>query len=199
MEELAEHGYLAVRLRDLYEHWRCGRSLPPKPVVISFDDGYRNVYSDALPVLQALGWPAVLYLHLGMLTRPSGVGPAMVREMIEGGWEVESHTLTHPHLTRLSRAALRSELSTSRKMIQSLFGVRGDFFCYPSGRYDARVVAAVRAAGYLAATTTRPGLASADELFSLRRVRVDGGDSADDVRRRLDDLLSNRSDGWRPS
>ena len=63
-------------------------------------------------------------------------------------------------------------------MLQRRFHVPARFFCYPAGRYDARVIAAVRAAGYLGATTTRHGLAQPSALFELARIRVDGGDGA---------------------
>jgi len=111
--------------------------------------------------------------------------------MIRGGWEIDSHTLTHPDLTTLSGAALRHELVGSRKRLRELFGVRANFFCYPSGRYDQAVIAAVKDAGYLAATTTQPGWARpvADPL-ALSRVRVDGGMSARTVLQLLRDARS---------
>jgi peptidoglycan/xylan/chitin deacetylase (PgdA/CDA1 family) len=71
---------------------------------------------------------------------------------------------------------LKREVADSRWRIQREFGVPARFFCYPAGRYDARVIAAVRAAGYLGATTTRGGLARAIKPFELARIRIDGGD-----------------------
>jgi peptidoglycan/xylan/chitin deacetylase (PgdA/CDA1 family) len=74
-----------------------------------------------------------------------------------------------------------------------LFGVPANFFCYPSGRYDPTVIAAVRDAGYLAATTTEPGFADRAEPYALARVRVDGGLGAAGLLRRLRDLRSSRA------
>jgi peptidoglycan/xylan/chitin deacetylase (PgdA/CDA1 family) len=96
--------------------------------------------------------------------------------MIASGWEVDSHTLTHPNLTAVSPARLWQEVHTSRVVLQRLFHVPVDFFCYPSGDFDAAVVAAVRRAGYLGATTTLPGLAVPSMPDTLDRVRVDGGE-----------------------
>lgn len=168
---LAGHGYHAVTLSLVYEHWRRGARLPGRPVVLTFDDGYPGDVSVALPVLRKHRWPGVLNLQIGNLV------PARVRALLRGGWEVDSHTFTHQDLTTLDAARLRHEVADSRVWIQRVFGVRASFFCYPAGRYDARVVRAVRAAGYLAATTTRFGLARPSQgLYALSRIRVDGSD-----------------------
>jgi peptidoglycan/xylan/chitin deacetylase (PgdA/CDA1 family) len=168
---LTAHRYHAVTLDQAYARWRRGASLPPRPVVLSFDDGYPGDVSVALPVLRRFGWIGVLNLQIGNL------GPTRVRKLISAGWEVDAHTFTHPDLTTVDAARLAHEVAGSRRWIQRVFHVPVDFFCYPSGRYDAAVVAAVRRAGYLGATTTRFGLASpADGMFTLDRVRIDGSD-----------------------
>jgi peptidoglycan/xylan/chitin deacetylase (PgdA/CDA1 family) len=102
--------------------------------------------------------------------------PQQVRALIRAGWEVDSHTVTHPDLTTLPDAQLRRELVDSRAFIRRHFKVPAAYFCYPAGRFDARVVAAVRAAGYRAATTTQPGLGAPGMRFTLDRIRVDGAD-----------------------
>jgi peptidoglycan/xylan/chitin deacetylase (PgdA/CDA1 family) len=173
---LAEHGYHAVTLLHVYEAWQGRALLPPNPVVISFDDGYRTQFTNALPLLRALRWPGVLDLEVRDQTRPWGLSPARVRALVAAGWELDSHTITHPDLTTVDAVRLRREVAGSRTILQTEFHVPVDFFCYPSGRYDDAVVAAVRAAGYLGATTTRYGLASPDEVYALRRVRVDEKD-----------------------
>jgi peptidoglycan/xylan/chitin deacetylase (PgdA/CDA1 family) len=97
--------------------------------------------------------------------------------MVDAGWELDSHTLTHPDLTTLPGAELKREVAGSRRRLQELFGVPVDFFCYPAGRYDDEAIAAVKSAGYAGATTTVEGVASPhDDRFELPRVRVDGSD-----------------------
>jgi peptidoglycan/xylan/chitin deacetylase (PgdA/CDA1 family) len=100
----------------------------------------------------------------------------MVRRMIRNGWEVDSHTLTHPDLVTVSSAQLWQEVHTSRVVLQRLFHVPVDFFCYPAGAFDAAVIAAVRRAGYLGATTELPGPAVRSEPDTLHRIRVSGGE-----------------------
>ncbi len=176
MRWLARHGYRAVTLRDVWDHWHRGATLPPKPVVISFDDGYRSVAQAALPHLKARSWPGVLNLTVKNLRVSGGLSEFKVRMLLAAGWELASHTLTHPDLPSLDDRELAREVTRSRAVLRARFGVPVDFFCYPAGRYDARVIRAVRRAGYLGATTTVEGLARPGEPYELRRVRVSGGD-----------------------
>ena len=172
---LRAHGFHAVSLHRVYDYWRRGYALPPRPVVLTFDDGYRGDYSTAMPDLRRRGWPGVLNLLVANLHRRGwGLKTWMVRRMVTAGWEVDSHTLTHPDLTTVSSGRLWREVHRSRVALQRLFHVPVDFFCYPAGAFDPRVEAAVRRAGYLAATSELPGPALPTQGRALHRIRVDG-------------------------
>ena len=178
MQWLSGHGYHGVTLQSAYDYWRKGVALPSKPIVISFDDGYLGQYTRGFPVLQGLHWPGVLNLKLGNVGK-DGIEKSEVKKMVAAGWEVDSHTITHPDLTTVGPAQLQTELVDSKARLHRLFGVPANFFCYPSGRFNATVVAAVKAAGYLGATTTQPGFASPKQgLSTLDRIRIDRGDGA---------------------
>jgi peptidoglycan/xylan/chitin deacetylase (PgdA/CDA1 family) len=164
---LADHGYHAVALHDVYESWTHGKALPAKPVVLTFDDGYPEDYTTVLPLLRARGWVGNLNLQIGNLV------PKRVRQLIAAGWEIDAHTFTHPDLTETGAAQLRREVAGARTWIRNVFRQPVDFFCYPAGRYDAAVIAEVRRAGYLGAETELPGPASpADGLFTLHRIEL---------------------------
>jgi peptidoglycan/xylan/chitin deacetylase (PgdA/CDA1 family) len=178
MRWLDRNGYEAVTLDRVYHAWRGDAVLPVRPVVLTFDDGARTHYTNAMPILREHGWPGVLNLDLSNLEPSWGIQPRMVRELIAAGWKIEAHSLTHTDLSGLGGDALRREVAGSRAQIREQFGVPANFFCYPSGRYDAGVIAAVEAAGYLGATTTEPGFADLSEPFTLARVRIDGGEGA---------------------
>jgi len=179
-------GYHAVTLQAVWDAWRHAGKLPRMPVVLSFDDGFAGQVRNALPALSDVGWPGVLNLKLGNLADMGGT--RAVARLVRAGWEVDSHTISHPDLTTLGPDALREEVAGSRARLRRLFGVPARFFCYPSGRYDAAVVAAAKAAGYVAATTTQLGWASPGrDPFALPRVRVDGAMTAEDVLRRVRD------------
>lgn len=176
MAALAGAGYRAVTLGRVFAAWNRGTALPHRPVVVSFDDGYLSHARSAAPVLLAHHWPGVLNLELHNLG-PDGLPVHLLKRMVRDGWEVDSHTLTHPDLTTVDATRLRTELVDSRAQIRSRFGQPANFFCYPAGRFDDRVIAAVRAAGYAGATTELPGLARSGDRMTLHRIRVNGDDS----------------------
>jgi peptidoglycan/xylan/chitin deacetylase (PgdA/CDA1 family) len=187
VQGLKAAGYHGVTLQQIWNAWRHEGKLPRNPVVLSFDDGYGGQVHNALPTLSGVGWPGVLNLELANLKDTGGT--KAIRRLIRAGWEIDSHTLTHPDLTTVDDGRLAHELVGSRVRLRRYFGASvSRFFCYPSGHYDARVIAAVKAAGYLAATTTQPGWArpTADP-FALSRIRVDRGMTAATVLQRIHD------------
>jgi peptidoglycan/xylan/chitin deacetylase (PgdA/CDA1 family) len=180
---LQRAGYRAVTLGRVWDAWHGRGRLPRRPVVLSFDDGYADQVASALPVLRRAHWPGVLNLALSYL--PGMGGEPAVRRLLHAGWELDSHSISHPELRKLAPARLRSEVAGSRTRIRRLFGITPRFFCYPSGHLDAAVAAAVRRAGYLAATTTRAGFATPRDPLRLARVQVSRGMSAAGLLARL--------------
>ncbi|CAN5412161.1 hypothetical protein BH10ACT11_BH10ACT11_18270 [soil metagenome] len=178
METLDKQGFNGVTLRQVFDAWNDDKPLPENPIVISFDDGIRSQYTIARPELRKLRWPGVLNLKVDALTQAGELEPEAVKEMIDTGWEVDSHTIDHLDVTTLSGAELAHQIADSRTELQKKFNIPVAFFCYPAGAYDGESVAAVKAAGYEGATSVDPGLASKDEPFTLKRIRVDGGEGA---------------------
>jgi peptidoglycan/xylan/chitin deacetylase (PgdA/CDA1 family) len=199
MAWLAENGYQPVTLRRVYDAWTGEAVLPPKPVVLTFDDGYADQVRNAAPVLREYGWPAELglvstALYLGDDPPATSLTPEMVQGLLDDGWGLESHSVNHVDLTRLWGEKLRHELVDSRTDLEDLFDVKVDFFCHPGGIYDKRLKLAVRRAGYLAATGTRYGAATPRDLFSLARIYAYGGESMADFGSRLDEILAAEQD-----
>jgi peptidoglycan/xylan/chitin deacetylase (PgdA/CDA1 family) len=184
IKQLAARGYTAITLKQAYDAWESDGLVPEKPIVLSFDDGYRGDYTDAMPILKERNWPGVLNLEVGNL-EDGELTDEMVEEMIDAGWEVDSHTISHLDLTGIKGKDLRREVAGSRELLSDRFGVPVDFFCYPAGRFDGSTVAEVEAAGYLGATTTEPGLAARDQLFRLRRIRINGEDGVRGMTQKL--------------
>jgi peptidoglycan/xylan/chitin deacetylase (PgdA/CDA1 family) len=172
MQWLNDNGYEAVTLDQVEAAWFERGELPPKPVVVSFDDGYLSQYVAAFPAMQKLGWNGVLNLK----AQGSDLPDADAQKMVDAGWELASHTITHPDLTTLDAAGLKREVSGSRRILTRRFGVAVDNFCYPSGRYDDTVIAAVREAGYTGAESEVPGLASSESPYVLRRIEMELAD-----------------------
>jgi peptidoglycan/xylan/chitin deacetylase (PgdA/CDA1 family) len=170
MDWLDQHGFEAVTLEAVEDAWYRGGTLPAKPVVISFDDGYRPQFTYALPELRRHGWPGLLNLK----AEGSDLYPSNVEAMIGAGWELAAHTIHHLDLTTLDAEQLQEEVAGSRQMLRREYGVPVANFCYPAGRFDDTVIAAVKAAGYTGATTEIPGDADSDSPYELARFEILG-------------------------
>ena len=170
MSWLDQHGYQAVTLETVEDAWYRGGTLPAKPVVISFDDGYRPQFTYALPELRRHGWPGVLNLK----AEGSDLYTSNVEAMIDAGWELASHTIDHSDLTTLGAAELKREVAGARAILRREYHVPVRNFCYPAGRYDDAVIEAVEAAGYTGATAEIPGYAERSKPYELARFEILG-------------------------
>jgi peptidoglycan/xylan/chitin deacetylase (PgdA/CDA1 family) len=181
MNYLAEHGYHPVTLTALRAYLRDGETLPDRPVVLTFDDGYADLYTEAFPVLKKHHFKAVAYIVSGFVGRAgTNVMPDQVREMDAYGIEIGAHTVNHVDLTK-SGGTLGYEVRGSKAALEALVGHPVLDFCYPSGRYNATVIQAVRDAGFESATTTQSGATHTfDDRFTWSRVRVSGSESLAD-------------------
>jgi peptidoglycan/xylan/chitin deacetylase (PgdA/CDA1 family) len=163
-------GYQAVTLDEVMNAWYRGATLPAKPIVITFDNGYIPQATFAPAVMSRYGWPGVLNeITAGHLNN------ARISHLLSLGWEVDSHSVNHPDMTAISPSAARSQLVASRQFLQRTFHIPVNSFCYPSNRYNAAVIAAVRAAGYTNATTENSGYATRADPYQLNRFEIESG------------------------
>jgi peptidoglycan/xylan/chitin deacetylase (PgdA/CDA1 family) len=176
---LAGAGFHAVTMDQMLTSWKGGPALPEKPVVLSFDNGYQSQYANALPVLRHVGWVGVENIQLtGLPPSQGGMTRAQVHGLVSAGWELDTQGFSHADLIALSPSALHYQVAVAREEVKRLYGVPVNWFCYPSGHYDATVIAQVKAAGYVGSTTVVPGWAThTDDPYRLPRLRVLGGTS----------------------
>ena len=181
MAELREAGFVSSKLSVL-SNSGSARSVPNRRVVITFDDGLRNVLEFGVPLLKQHKFSAIQFLVAGKIggqndweiadgeVPESLMNEAQVREWLAAGNEIGSHTLTHPWLTRLPQAQAREEISASRRLLEDRFGVPIEHFCYPYGDWNESIRDLVAAAGYKTACTTQPGINTPnDSPFALKR------------------------------
>lgn len=197
MKWLDEHGYEAVTLDQVEDAWFKGGELPPKPVVLTFDDGYLSQYVAAFPALEHFHWPGVLNL----VAKNADIPDEDVQKMLDAdpAWELAAHTITHADLTTLGAADLKREVAGSRRILQNRFGVPVDNFCYPAGQYDDAVITAVKAAGYRGATTENPGLATSASPYELNRIQILLDDGLDGFVSKLKAAESGSSASYTPT
>lgn len=179
MEALRDWGYTAIPISLLVQAITEGAALPPRPVVITFDDGVRNVYENAFPIMRALGFPGVVYLIENAVGAENHMTSAQILEMTAAGWEVGSHSKTHLNLMENHDQVYR-EVAQSRLDLQSVLGVPVETFAYPYGAVDAFVMQKTSNYGYRAAV----GLGALSQqgmynLFYLSRIEVRYGTSVE--------------------
>jgi peptidoglycan/xylan/chitin deacetylase (PgdA/CDA1 family) len=166
---LKENGYTSVTFADLTGSVTTGVPLPPRSVIISFDDDWQTQYTYAFPLLKKYGFKATFYVWVVVVGMKNHMTWDEVKELDAAGMEIGCHTMTHPYLTRIKDdATLRREIFGAKQRIEQHIGKPVTSFAYPFGQYNERVVAIVKEAGFTSARSTWPGVTHTVEgLYSL--------------------------------
>lgn len=177
MKLLAESGFSSVTLFDLYDHLATGKPLPDKPVILSFDDGYRDNYENAFPILQKYGLRGTFFV----LTAPADAAdPAyltwpMIKTMSDAGMDIQLHAKDHVDLRQRNYDYLVWEIIGGRESIEGHTGKPVVFMSYPSGKYDDAVLQFLQKHNFWAAVTTQPGSRhTLTNALIWPRVRISG-------------------------
>ncbi len=176
MEWLAKEGWRGRNVTQAME------SFGDKSVCITFDDGCETDLISAAPVLKELGFVATSYITVEFLGKPGYMSQTQVRELHALGFEIGCHSLTHPYLTDVDDNRLHEETAGAKDMLEQIAGIRVDHFSCPGGRWDARVMRAVKQANFRTMATSQTGVnLSTTDPFALTRVTMLKGTNSDDV------------------
>ncbi len=192
---LQQHGYHTVSLRDLLYALNRGRDLPDKPIILTFDDGYADNYTNAFPILRKYGFTATFFVLTSLVDEehPGYLTWLQIREMSRAGMEIGSHSKDHPDLRHRSRDFLIWQILGSKQSIEDHTRRPVFAFSYPSGHYDVRVEKVLAEAGYLVSVTTEQGTVhTSGQLLRLERIRVRGEYSVDRFAEMLDYWMGRR-------
>ncbi len=188
LDRLLAEGYTAVTLYQVMDALQRGAPLPEKPVVITFDDGYRDNYENAFPLLRARALPATIFVVTDFIDeqRPEYLTWDMAREMLQNGIAIESHGRNHASLAGQADDYLVWQALGSLETLEFELGVRPRFLSYPAGEYDQRTIDVIHSADFWAAATTEQGLMLDNaQPFELPRIRVRNTTTPDDLIRLL--------------
>ncbi len=177
LEYLASHGYHTITLEELALHLLEGRPLPPKPIVLTFDDGYRDNYENAFPLLREYHFKGVFFVITDFVTKgsPQYMTWNQLRQMADAGMEIESHSRNHPDMRGKSVDYLVWQALGSKEAIEAHLGLTPRFISWPSGKYDRRAIQVFRSAHYWGGVTERQGvLQDSAHMFELERLRIRG-------------------------
>ena len=180
LQYLVEQGYTTITLSDLIHHLARGAPLPPKPIILTFDDGYCDAYTRAFPLLQRYGLSGTFFLVTGFIDQehPEYLSWAQVKEMHRAGMRFGSHTYTHPDLRDKPVEYLVWQILGSKEAIELRIREPLRFFSYPSGGYHQLTIDILRSAHFWGAVTMHQGIEhSSPDPFKLRRIRIRGDET----------------------
>jgi len=170
---LQRHRYHVVDFGTLVEMIRTGRSLPARAVALTFDDGYEETYTVAMPQLHRCGFCATVFLAPAEVGRPGFVTWEQARQLAGDGFTIGSHTMHHMFLPHASLDLIRQELADSKQILERELGREIAWLSYPIGGYTAEVQRIARAVGYQAACTTNRGVSKrSQDVFAIRRIKM---------------------------
>ena len=179
MQWLKDNHYQVISYDQFYSFLEGKSYLPPRAVVITFDDGDTDQYKNAVPILEKFHYPATFFIITKMIGEIDHIDFKMMKTMIKAGMTIGSHTVSHPNVTRLSADQLKAELSNSKKLLEKALGRKINYFAYPGGAHNTSTAEAVKAAGYLSAVTTIHGTLhnlnsdSEETIYTLKRIHID--------------------------
>ena len=172
MKFLADSGCVTITPDELYAGINGEIELPPKPVLVTFDDGYLDNYTNAFPILKKYGLRATIFIIPAFTSvYPGYMTWEQLKEMEENGITIESHTLTHPKLEALPDDEIRVELLNSKNLLEENLGHPVEFLAYPTGTYNLHIAGLAQDAGYKGAFTIKYGVVDSWSAFrfSTRR------------------------------
>jgi peptidoglycan/xylan/chitin deacetylase (PgdA/CDA1 family) len=175
MKLLKDYGYSTISIEQLVNHIRKGYSLPARPVVITFDDGYQNIYNNAYPVMGRFGFTGTVYIVANRLKSEGFLNAEQLQELLDQGWEVGSHGMTHTELTQ-NHGLVRNEILQSRLDLNEALGIKVFSFAYPFGSLDWYISNKVLDYGYFAAVGVgNLSQHSFGTVYNLSRREIEGG------------------------
>lgn len=175
MKWLKDNDYVTLSPEEAYRVFTTNSMPSKKSVLITFDDGYTDNYTKAFPILKQYGMKATIFMIEQSIGRPNHLTDEQMDEMMAHGISIESHTIHHLELNRLSKRQ-EEELKGSKAFFDQRFSQRTRMVSYPVGRYNEETLKLAKEAGYQMAVTTEPGHAKKEQgMMSLHRVRISPG------------------------
>ena len=174
MKWLKEYGYTSITPEELYEFIVNGSELPEKPVLITFDDGYKDNYTNAYPIMKKYGFKGTIFVVTGFLgVYDNYMTWEQAKELADNGFSIESHTYSHKSMTEASDEEISKELTKSRDTIKNKLGTDADFMAYPTGTYNLHIAELVQKAGYKGAFTIKyDNVSRESNVYALERVPI---------------------------
>jgi peptidoglycan/xylan/chitin deacetylase (PgdA/CDA1 family) len=173
IQTLQKAGYIFLTMAMVTNAVETGSDLPEKRIVLTFDDGYKDFYTDVFPLLKKYNVKAVAYIAPGLLDTPNYMSKHDVIEVAQSGLvEIASHTVNHRFLKDDQLSDAYYEIMESKNVLQDMIDGQVISFAYPYGAFDAQAIDLVKKAGYKNAVSTLPGVEITEQnMFYITRIR----------------------------
>jgi peptidoglycan/xylan/chitin deacetylase (PgdA/CDA1 family) len=173
IKTLVDSGYTFLTPADIPSYLEGKSLLPNKPIILSFDDGYEDFYTDAFPILKKYNARAVSYIITGSINKNNYMSDAQIKEIINSHLvEIGAHTVHHAYLKGMSYNQAKSEIVQSKADLENEFHIPVVSFAYPYGAFDVQSVELVKKAGFNNAISTIPGIEiTQDNIYYIYRIR----------------------------
>ena len=177
---LSQSGYSGAVLDELFDEY------PQKRIVITFDDGYKDIIENALPVLKEYGFRGVVFVIVDNIGKSGYMNIGDLNILINNGWEIGSHSLTHPSLKKLSEDESKKQITESKKILENIMQTKINYFCFPAGKYNEDTIEILKSTGYVGAVTIEPGKENLKpNIFELKRIRIEANDTLSSFKAKL--------------
>ncbi|MDF2882173.1 MAG: polysaccharide deacetylase [Clostridiaceae bacterium] len=176
MKYLKDNGYTTLSMSELFNFMKYNKEVPQKSVVITFDDGYEDNFINAYPILRHYNLKATIFIITDLCNQGGlYIKFPQLKEMINNGIEIGSHTLDHSKLNKLTYDEQLYNLKQSKKIIDEKLGINCKYLSYPYGEYNKVTINALKEAGYKMAFTTKGKWAyKSNGIFTLNRIYIGG-------------------------
>jgi peptidoglycan/xylan/chitin deacetylase (PgdA/CDA1 family) len=192
MDWLYSNHYHPVTFDQVRAYFAGKAPLPSRPLIITLDDGYADLYTTAFPILQGHGFSAVAYIVSGFVDRAAYVTRDQVLQMDRAGIEIASHTVDHADMARASPGSATYQLVQSKRWLEGLLGHPVIDFAYPSGKYSPQTIQLLGRFGYdTAVVEDGASMHSRADRYTWGRVRIGGGESLQEFITNLGPAMSS--------
>jgi peptidoglycan/xylan/chitin deacetylase (PgdA/CDA1 family) len=183
LKYLKDNNYKTVTFLDL-----MSKPLPKNPIILTFDDGYKDFYTQAFPILQKYNFTGVLYIiPKFILNFPNRyVSMEEIKEISSYGIEIGNHTYTHADIRQLPSKSLLESIEKTQVFIKDLIGITPISFAYPAGKYTQKELDLIKETPIMFAVTTKSGVSDFADYYQLRRIRIDNRISLERFKKALD-------------
>lgn len=167
LDYLHQHNYKTMPLSDIINN-----NINNKPIIITFDDGYKDIFTNAFPLMKKYDYTGTIFVISDFVGRPEYMSLQDIQDLKKAGWEVGNHSTNHSDLSKIIAQKLPDLVKPALYM--------DPVFCYPSGKYNNAVIKTVSEASIKIAVTTEPGIYNTSlnkNLYELPRVRISNGDN----------------------